>query len=76
MGAEAGDRRSKACEKFNVKIVACLSGPEVIYKILLHLDKLDLPITANTCRAPPTFEPVRTSVIDDYTIQRDFDFGA
>ena len=39
----------------------------------MYLDKLDSPITANTCRAPPVFEPVRTSVIDDYTIQRDFD---
>lgn len=27
------------------------------------------------CGAPPIFEPVQTSVIDDYTIPRDFDFG-
>ena len=66
----------EACEKFNVKIFACKTDPVVIYRILMHLDKLDSPITANTCRAPPIFKPVQTSVIDDYTIQRDFDFGA
>jgi ribosomal protein S27E len=66
----------EACEKTNVKIIACVTDPAVIYKILMHLDKLDSPITTNTCRAPPVFEPVKTSVTDDYTIQRDFDFGA
>lgn len=44
--------------------------------MLMHLDKLDSPITANTCRAPPVLEPVRISDIDDFTIQRDFDWGA
>ena len=66
----------EACKKTNVKIVACITNPALIYKILMHLDKLDSPITANTCRAPPVFEPAQTSVIDDYTIQRDFNFGA
>ena len=62
-------------EKTNVKIIACITDSAVIHKILMHLDKRDSPITANTCRAPPLFEPVQTSVIDDYTIQRDFDLG-
>lgn len=66
----------EACEKFNVKIIACITDPAVIYRILMHLDKLDSPITANTCRAPPVLKPLQTSVMDDYTIQRDFDFGA
>jgi hypothetical protein len=42
----------------------------------MHLDKLGSPITANTCRAQQIFEPAQTSVFDDYTIQRDFDFDA
>ena len=66
----------ESCEKTNVKIIACITDPAIIYKIIMHLDKLNSPITANTCRAPPVFEPVQTSVIDDYAIQRDFDFGA
>ncbi|CAD5254103.1 transposase (fragment) [Alteromonas sp. 38] len=54
----------EACEKSNVKIIACITAPSVTYKILMHLDKLDSLITANTCRAPPVFEPVQTSVIE------------
>lgn len=47
----------EACEKTNVKIIACITDPAAICKILMHLDKLDSPITANTCRAPPILEP-------------------
>ena len=47
-----------------------------VQKILTHLDKQDSPMTANSCRAPPLSEPLYTTQIDDYEIQRDFDFGA
>ena len=66
----------EACESNNVKIVACITQPTIINKILMHLDKNGSPIAANTCRAPPLFESAQTTVVDDYTIQRDFDFGA
>tara|TARA_Y100000296_G_scaffold60009_1_gene69444 strand:- start:2708 stop:3001 length:294 start_codon:yes stop_codon:yes gene_type:complete len=33
---------------------------------------LDLPITTNTCRAPPVFEPVQTSAINDYSFRAIF----
>ncbi|WP_246261117.1 transposase [Alteromonas ponticola] len=66
----------EACESNNVKIIACITQPAIINKILMHLDKNSFPITANTCRAPPLFESAQTTVVDDYTIQQDFDFGA
>jgi hypothetical protein len=66
----------EACEKLNVKVVACILDPEVIYKILLHLDINSSPITANTCRAPPINGLSQTTPINDDEIQRDFDFGA
>ncbi len=66
----------EACESNNGKIIACITEPAIINKILMHLDKNGSPIAANTCRAPPLFESAQTTVVDDYTIQRDFDFGA
>ena len=65
-----------ACAKTNVKIIACITQPATIQKILTHLDKQDSPITANTCRAPPLNESKQIITIDDYVIQRDFNFGA
>ena len=65
----------EACTKANVKIIACITEPAVIQKILWHLDKQDSPITANSCRAPPLIESKQITT-DDYVIQRDFNFGA
>jgi hypothetical protein len=41
-----------------------------------YLDKNDSSITANIARAPPFEAAEQTTVFDDFTIQRDFDFGA
>ena len=66
----------EACAKTNVKIIACITEVAVIEKILKHLDKQDPPIIANTCRAPPLIESKQLIPVNDYEIQRDFDFGA
>ena len=69
----------ESCNKHNVKIVACITDPIVIKKILVHLDKIASPITARLpsvlppLRAPP---PPRETFDDYYVIQRDFDWGA
>jgi len=65
----------EACESNNVKIIACITEPAIIEKILTHLDKLDSAITANTPRAPPLNVSTEISPNNDYVIQRDFDFG-
>lgn len=54
----------------------CITEAAVIQKILMHLDKQDSPITANSCRAPPLHELMQPTQIDDFVSQRDFDFGA
>jgi ribosomal protein S27E len=66
----------EACKKTNVKIIACITEAAIIQKILTHLDKQDSPITANSCRAPPLNESMQLTRLDDFVIQRDFDFGA
>ncbi|GBL05517.1 transposase [Glaciecola sp. KUL10] len=66
----------EACKKTNVKIIACITEPAVIQKILTHLDKQGSPITANSSRASPLNESVQPTLLDDFVIQRDFDFGA
>lgn len=66
----------EACAKTNIKIIACITEVDVIEKILKHLDKQDPPIIANTCRAPPLIESKQLIPVNDYEIQRDFDFGA
>ena len=66
----------EACESNDVKIIACITEPHIIAKILKHLDKNGSPITANTCRAPPLNESIQPALLDDFVIQRDFDFGA
>ena len=69
------------CTKHNVKIIACISDPTVIKKILVHLDKITSPITARLpsvlqpLRAPPPTPP-RETFDDSIVIQRDFDWGA
>jgi hypothetical protein len=64
------------CQKHNVTIISCVTQPAIIYKILLHLDKQGSPITGNNTRAPPLKAAEQTAMADDFTIQRDFDFGA
>jgi hypothetical protein len=66
----------EACESNNVKIIACITEPAIIEKVLMHLDKLGSAITANTPRAPPLNVSTEISSTNDYVIQRDFDFGA
>ncbi|MCG7654250.1 hypothetical protein MHN00_11850 [Alteromonas sp. Cnat2-8] len=66
----------EACESHNVKIVACITQPTIINKILMHLDKNGSPITVNTCRAPPLDEVLEPPSFEDFVIQRNFDFGA
>ncbi|OFI36176.1 hypothetical protein BFC17_08600 [Alteromonas lipolytica] len=66
----------EACTKTNVKIIASITAPATIQKILTHLDEQDSAITANSCRAPPLIGLTQITTIDDYVIQRDFNFGA
>ena len=66
----------EACEKTNVKIIACITQPNIIHKILAYLDKQGSPFTANSTRAPPLENSEPKTIVDDYTIQKDFDFGA
>lgn len=66
----------EACAKTDVKIIACITHPAIITKIIMHLDKNDSPITANTCRAPPLNTSTQPTPTSDYVIQRNFDFGA
>jgi hypothetical protein len=58
-----------------VTIIACIIEPAIIHKILSYLDKQGSPITDNNTRAPPD-EALEQVMVDDFTIQRDFDFGA
>lgn len=41
------------CQKHDVFIIACITEPAIIHKILSYLDKLGSPISANNTRAPP-----------------------
>jgi hypothetical protein len=43
---------------------------------LSYLDKQGSPITGNNTRAPPLEATEQTTMFDDFTMQRDFDFGA
>jgi hypothetical protein len=64
------------CQKHNVTIIACITQPAIIHKILAYLDKHGSPITGNNTRAPPLEAAEQTTMFDDFTIQRGFDFGA
>ena len=66
----------EACTKTTVRIIACITAPATIQKILTHLDEQDSPITANSCRALPLNESVQPTLLEDFVIQRNFDFGA
>lgn len=67
----------ECCNKHNVKIVACITDPVVIKKILDYLDKIASPITAPLpSLLPPLRAPPRETFDDSIVIQRDFDWGA
>ena len=67
----------ESCNKHNVKIVACITDPIVIKKILDYLDKIASPITAPLpSLLPPLRAPPRETFDDSIVIQRDFDWGA
>jgi hypothetical protein len=58
-----------------VTIIACITQPDIIHKILSYLDKQGSPITGNNTRAPQVAALEQTVMFDDSTIQRDFDFA-
>jgi ribosomal protein S27E len=64
------------CQKHNVAIIACITQPDIIHKILSYLDKQGSPITGDNTRAPPVEALEKTLMFDDFQIQSDFDFGA
>ncbi len=67
----------ESCTKHNVKIIACISDPIVIKKILEHLDKISSPITAPMpSLIPPLRAPPKETFDAPHVIQRDFDWGA
>lgn len=66
----------EVCEKFNVKIIACITDASIINKILSYLDKRNLPKASNDSLMPPLRAPPDIEAFRDYSVQRDFDFGA
>jgi hypothetical protein len=58
------------CQRHNVSILPCITDVFVINKILTHLDKQYL-VSAQTKLLPPLRAPLY-----DFTIQRDFNYGA
>ena len=62
------------CEKHNVSIIACIIDIHVIHKILKYLDKKH-PNSAQTTLLPPLRAPPKEQYANDFTIQRDFNFG-
>ncbi|MCP3865908.1 MAG: IS91 family transposase [Aestuariibacter sp.] len=62
------------CENHNVSIIACIIDVHVIQKILKHLDK-KYP-TSTTTLLPPLRAPPNEQYGNDFTVQRDFNFGA
>jgi hypothetical protein len=67
----------ESCTKHNVKIIACITDPIMLKKILDHLDNIASPITAPLPSLLPSLRaPPRETFDDSYVIQRDFDFGA
>jgi hypothetical protein len=62
-------------EKHNVSIIACIIDVHVIQKILKHLDK-KYPTSKQTSMLPPLRAPPEKQYANDFTIQRDFNFGA
>jgi len=68
----SGNRRVRCekCQKHIVTIIACIIDTLVIHKILAHLDKT-YSVSAQAQLLPPLRDPP-----NDFSIQRDFDFGA
>ena len=64
----------EVCEKFNVKIIACITEASVINKILSYLDKQNLPEADNDSLMPPLRAPPDFATSSDYIIQHDFGF--
>jgi hypothetical protein len=62
------------CQNHNVTIIACIIDPLVIQKILVHLDLTYLNSEKLTQLPEPRAPPETDH--DDFTVQRDFDFGA
>jgi hypothetical protein len=63
------------CHKHNVTIIACIIDTVVIQKILAHLDKT-YPLSTQVALLPPLRAPSDEQYDEDFTVQRDFDFGA
>jgi hypothetical protein len=63
------------CEKHNVSIIACIIDSRVIHKILAHLEK-KYPTSTQTTLLPPLRAPPGEQQANEFTIQRDFNFGA
>jgi hypothetical protein len=63
------------CHKHNVTIIACIIDTVVIQKILAHLDKT-YPLSTQVSQLPPLRAPPDEQYDEDFTVQRDFDFGA
>nr|WP_250884147.1 transposase [Glaciecola sp. XM2] len=63
------------CENHSVSIIACIIDIHIIQKILKHLDK-KYPRSAQTTLLPPLRAPPAELYANDFTIQRDFNFGA
>tara|TARA_Y100000034_G_scaffold11802_1_gene12330 strand:- start:1672 stop:3180 length:1509 start_codon:yes stop_codon:yes gene_type:complete len=63
------------CENHNVSIIACIIDIHVIQKILAHIDKKH-PTSKQTKLLPHLRAPPDEQYTNDFTIQRDFNFGA
>ena len=57
------------------RIIACITEPAVIHKLLAYLDKQALPSAKNDSLIPPLRAPPDVAPCSDYTIQRDFGFA-
>ena len=68
-------KQCEVCEKFNVKIIACITEASVINKILSYLDKQNLPEADNDSLMPPLRAPPDVTPCSDYIIQHDFGFA-
>ena len=63
------------CENHNVSIIACIIDIHVIQKILAHIDKKH-PTSKQTKLLPHLRAPPDEQYTNDFTSQRDFNFGA
>lgn len=64
------------CQKHTVTIIACIIDSVVIRKILAHLDKKYPNSTPAATLLPPLRAPPEERYVNDFKIQRDFNFGA